>query len=751
MYDRINLMLPTFNRSDTKLPAFIDSAMNQAADLKNICFTFCVNKRDTKTQEYLVERFKDHPEMYHILIEDLIAPHLAKFFNQLYTDTKFKDAGTVVTMLGDDMEFQTGGYDLVILQTMNECDGLGLVYGDDCLWWHEKLCVNIFTSRKYIDLFLPLPFMCELFPRDQIDIVHYEIAQQLGMCYYLSSLKIFHNHAMRAENMKDGVCVDETFLRLLKEDKIVDSNINLREEYIISCIENLKNNSKSDLRYSVDVLMTTYNRANLLTETVESYLAAAIYPHAIYVFDDASDAPGEIKKICERLPGMVWHSNTENLGCIKNTPAALGYMFGTVGSEAVVIIDSDVQFDKMWWPKLNSTYVKVKHDADFGSVNMLNLPDNPPGTKSNRIYGILEKAHWGACGALITYDFFKNYVEPNKNTKHGLWDNYSSHAAHDDGKKNYVISPSLIQHTGITAGTNLGGPGTYATDFRGYRWPNKDAAINNNVKDKSVLFNVQGRYGDIIMASMVANMLKEKDYKITWSTIPYYTDMLSVVDPTARKLTRTEHLQYPNFPWGDLDTEQLRNIYPDRFRYYINAQPGSRENHDMLLQSGLHIAVFIKKRVEEIINEPLPNNFIDYLCPFKDAPIVPPDMEDRPLCIIAPEVISVESAFGGNDHIDELYEEYSKDYFVQVITKEPPNDRIWKELRGRYLYNMTFMECMRLLMSAKLFIGNDSGLAWAALYNRDCKKIIYHKVERLLQTNAWYNFIDPLAEDKVVS
>ena len=84
MYNRINLMVPTYNRIK-KLATFIDSAIMKVSNRNNICFTFCVNKRDTKTKEYIqsfFSSFRNRPQ-YEILEEDLITPHLGKYFNQL--------------------------------------------------------------------------------------------------------------------------------------------------------------------------------------------------------------------------------------------------------------------------------------------------------------------------------------------------------------------------------------------------------------------------------------------------------------------------------------------------------------------------------------------------------------------------------------------------------------------------------------------------------------------------------------------
>jgi hypothetical protein len=738
-------MLPTYGRSaaDSHLPKFITTALTNVSNLNNIAFTFCVNKRDTATINFINGRLREVAVDFEIIIEELPRPHLAKYFNMMYDQTKFNDESTLVSMLGDDMEFLTDSYDLLILNAANECDGLGLIFGDDCLWWHEQLCVNFFTSRRLVELIKPNPFMCELFPRDQIDIVWRDIAQQLGVYIYISSLKIRHNHSTAPGNTKDA-----TFENLSKEDDAVKANVHLLPDYVLQCIQNVRVNAMT-MRFGTDVIMTTYDRIDLLKETVESYCQVPIRPASIHVFDDKSVNAKQIKEICSEMPGMVWHENEANLGCIKNTPAALRWMFEENKSEAVVILDSDIQLDSMWWLKVNKLYNDLKNDPKFGSINMLNLPNNPKGVCSPKHRNILEKPHWGACGALITYDFWKNFITKNEMHPHGLWDNLSSKDCHQSGKKNFVCSPSLIQHTGVTQGTHLGGPGTFALDFRNTKWYGKKHAVDENIPDKSVLFSCQGRYGDIIMDTMIVNMLISKGYRVTFLTIPYYNDMLCYILPDVKRIMKFDHINFKMYEWGDMSTEQLRKHYQGQFRYYINGQPGTNENHDTLLKTGLHMAAFIKARVEDIIDEQLPDNYIDFLpkLPYKHYQVT--DLEPgKGLAIIAPEVISTASAFDGAA-IDKMFEDLSSEYNVRILTKNRP-ELPFSQIRGRYIYGLSFNQCIQVLMGAKLFVGNDSGLAWASMFNRDCNKIIYHKVKRLLETNVWYNFIDPKAKDKVV-
>ena len=86
-----------------------------------------------------------------------------------------------------------------------------------------------------------------------------------------------------------------------------------------------------------------------------------------------------------------------------------------------------------------------------------------------------------------------------------------------------------------------------------------------------------------------------------------------------------------------------------------------------------------------------------------------------------------------------------------IIKRQRENFKAGRDFLSRNnICGIEMKGCVDIIMNAALFIGNDSGLAWVSMLNKDCKKIIYHKTGKLLQTNCWYNFIDPNAEDVVV-
>jgi len=206
-YNKINLMVPTYHRLK-KLTTFIESAQKMCDSRKNICFTFCVNKSDQDTASLIRKLCRGWD--YHTVWENLPKPNLATFYNMLYTYASFRDSKVIVSMLGDDMEFRSRGYDTLLIKEITAHDGIGIFYGNDNIH-KQNMCSNIFTTRKFVDSNRPEPFMCELFPCDVIDRLWFGIAKKMGCLYYYPDIKIRHNHVSRA-----GVGNDKTHSRLMK-------------------------------------------------------------------------------------------------------------------------------------------------------------------------------------------------------------------------------------------------------------------------------------------------------------------------------------------------------------------------------------------------------------------------------------------------------------------------------------------------------------------------------------------------------
>lgn len=218
MYNKICIMVPTFKRVEW-LTRLIDSVRNTASDLNNVCFCFCVNKKDPKSLDavngFIVDKIS--------IIETTVQPNLSKYFNMMYDEVK-RNYGPdcVVSMIGDDMVFETKNWDTRILEEINKNNGIGVFWADDGYIAHDKLCVNLFVTQKFVDA-TNKPFMCECFKADMIDVVWYEVGRLTGTLHYIKDVVIKHLHSTGTGEMPDY-----TFQRLVPLQKQANSELNHR-------------------------------------------------------------------------------------------------------------------------------------------------------------------------------------------------------------------------------------------------------------------------------------------------------------------------------------------------------------------------------------------------------------------------------------------------------------------------------------------------------------------------------------------
>lgn len=259
--------------------------------------------------------------------------------------------------------------------------------------------------------------------------------------------------------------------------------------------------------------------------------------------------------------------------------------------------------------------------------------------------------------------------------------------------------------------------------------------------EKKILYICMGRYGDIIHASLYANQLLSKGYEIHWLTIPYYADVVRACCPNCRDML---YVCDPNDDWKDVPTKQIIVEYPG-YGKYLSVQPGAREHHQEMLASGLGMLGYVRWIVESATGVVIDRNILDYATCTYDKPLEARIIAraDTPLCIIAPETKSIKTLFD-EKKILSLMDKYEEDYFVVVLTK----DRYEGDQRiiDKNVFGISFLDCINLIRRCAIFIGQDSGLSWGALYS-DCKKFIYHRPERVRQTNVMYHTIDESACD----
>jgi hypothetical protein len=212
MYDELWLMVPTYKRVEW-INRLVASALEMADDPSRINFCFCVNAKDAKSIAFVNElegkRLEDPRAGSTVIVkEKSIQPNLSLYFNMMYDAVLPLTGGDcVVSMLGDDMEFATKGYDTRLLDEINKRDGLGVFWCNDGYVAGSRCCVNLFVTKKMVDL-TGRPFMCPLYRADMIDAVWWWIGAMTGTHCYLSDVVIKHLHNTSLP------AYDETFRRL---------------------------------------------------------------------------------------------------------------------------------------------------------------------------------------------------------------------------------------------------------------------------------------------------------------------------------------------------------------------------------------------------------------------------------------------------------------------------------------------------------------------------------------------------------
>lgn len=233
-YDCINVMVPTRCRvKNGRLPRLVNSLVRCTENPENVCLTLFIDVDDVESREYAARL--PVPFAYDIMLNTYSGegPHLSRFYNAMYKGTRFNERETLVSMIGDDMEFLTEGWDSLVLSYANLMDGRCLIYGDDCFRQHENMAVHFFTTRDLVNATCH-DFMWEMWRANMIDYVWTRIAQELGVLCYIPSLQIAHHHSSGV----DGA--DATYHGMDQYRVFAAGRENLIKAYVDEAVRNVK-------------------------------------------------------------------------------------------------------------------------------------------------------------------------------------------------------------------------------------------------------------------------------------------------------------------------------------------------------------------------------------------------------------------------------------------------------------------------------------------------------------------------------
>ena len=210
MISKLNLICPTYKRSNTLLPQYCKSIIKNTADKKNVFLSFITNILDSDSDCFIHKTFESWE--YEIIKESYKKPIIPKYYNMVFKIGKYHNDNTVsVSMLGDDMEFNTLGYDEKIISAMNKYGPEGVFYCSGDNRYDDSLCVNLFMEKNFVKK-CSQTFMNEEYPANMIDVIWQCVADSSNMDFYIKNVEIKHNHYSK-------IGKDDTGRRLHKSRK----------------------------------------------------------------------------------------------------------------------------------------------------------------------------------------------------------------------------------------------------------------------------------------------------------------------------------------------------------------------------------------------------------------------------------------------------------------------------------------------------------------------------------------------------
>lgn len=743
IYDKICIICPTRGRAKTKLPIFIKSILETAEDIDRIFLSFVVNKEDQDSMATIVE-LCENTICYEVIMEKTERCDLSHYYNLAFEKSNFNNPNICVGMFGDDMVFLTKNWDTMVLEKINETFGFSIVYGDDDYCQHEELCVYFVTTREFVKA-TGKPFMCTKFAVDFIDNIWLELGKKLNCLTYLPNLHIRHDHATKDKKP------DSVWLRMRNEFEHSHKNLIIIDDYTAKMAESVREYLKGKfLNDDIAYCMTTYNRVSTFRKTVSSWNKSVLLPSKLFVFDDASEDVSKIMNEVTRMKNAFIIKGKKRLGCNKKNATVIS----NFDEPAIMMIDSDTAFAPHWCIAANVAWNKIKADQEIAGITLFNAKSHEMIDENGGFEGLNLKASVGGFGTIYKNETIKkalSEVDILKASIQWSWDNFVNDSVKRLGKRYCSTRKSYLQHTGFVEGTHIsdGEMCDYAPDFIGKlenQWPVKSTPVSTG---SNILFAAMARLGDIIAASMIANMLISRGMQLSFVVINRHVELARRICPEAKILSFEPLIGGPQGEWSEATTDQLKAKYPN-YSVYINAQIGSRENHHDYTTSGKHPCVWIRDLCNRMLGIELDNEFTKYLR-FMDKGIVFTDRNAKvpdKLAVISRD--SITSQTFDRELPKKIFNTLkSRGYNVRFLTEKRPQRCSIKEIREECIFGLSIEQCVILLKRCSLFVGQDSGLAWCSLYS-ECKKQIYHRRSRVEMVNTYFNLIDKNAEDIIL-
>lgn len=187
---KMALLVPSRERIDKKIE-LAQSIVDTVDDINKVVLYFGIDDDDPSKDRAnnLVDTFP--------FIKIVSIPSVGHFQNLgvLWNICARESSEEIISMIGDDMEFRTMGWDSKILDEFSSIncptDNFKMVHCYDGRHG-AKIAVNAFVHRSYMDL--TGYFMREEFPVDKIDIWLQQIFSSFGRLKYRGDIHIEHKH-----------------------------------------------------------------------------------------------------------------------------------------------------------------------------------------------------------------------------------------------------------------------------------------------------------------------------------------------------------------------------------------------------------------------------------------------------------------------------------------------------------------------------------------------------------------------------
>lgn len=229
-------------------------------------------------------------------------------------------------------------------------------------------------------------------------------------------------------------------------------------------------------------------------------------------------------------------------------------------------------------------------------------------------------------------------------------------------------------------------------------------------------------------------MLIAAGHTVKWITSQPYLSLATAIAPGAEMGI---HPLFKNMIYADeVSSVVLKDLYPG-YDAYVNTQFGAREEYYM--SSGKHPLHWLRDKVEKLTGICLGTNWKDFLIYRNEHDLTIDRDPLKPLAIISPYIISARPPIFTPEKLQEIHELLCRKYDVRLLVEKAPGE----ELDGyRYLDGYSFVDAVKIIQMADHFVGQDSGLSWAALYSL-CTKEIYHRRARYETYKTSFAEVDP--------